>query len=110
MLLRLLLRPVRPGDATRVFYLFNGISTFCFTPTFTVNLLYMVTVVGLSPLQMVLVGTLLEISAFVFEIPTGIVADLYSRRVSVIIGFALIGIGLLSSVDHRSAYSRGGPR
>ena len=77
----------RPGDATRIFYLFNGISTFCFTLTFTVNLIYMATVVGLSPLQMVLVGTVLEISAFVFEIPTGIVADLYSRRVSVIIGF-----------------------
>ena len=95
MLLRLLLRPVRPGDATRTFYLFNGISTFCFTLTFTVNLIYMATVVGLSPLQMVLVGTVLEISAFVFEIPTGIVADLYSRRASVIIGFWLIGIGFL---------------
>ena len=53
----------------------------------------MATVVGLNPLQMVLVGTVLEISAFVLEIPTGIVADLYSRRVSVIIGFALMGSG-----------------
>jgi len=69
------------------------VATFCYTLTFTVNLIYMATVVGLSPLQMVLVGTILEISAFVFEIPTGIVADLYSRRASVIIGFALVAVG-----------------
>jgi len=35
----------------------------------------------------------LEISAFVFEIPTGVVADTISRRLSIIIGFALIGAG-----------------
>ena len=65
----------------------------------------MATVVGLSPLQMVLVGTILEISAFVFEIPTGIVADLYSRRVSVIIGFALVGIGFSVQAVPRSRRS-----
>ena len=41
-----------------------------------------------------LVGTVLEATVFIFEIPTGIVADFYSRRLSVIIGFALIGAGL----------------
>jgi DHA3 family tetracycline resistance protein-like MFS transporter len=42
---------------------------------------------------MVLVGTVLELTCFIFEVPTGIVADLWSRRVSVIIGFVLIGAG-----------------
>lgn len=37
---------------------------------FTVNLLYQAQVVGLGPLQMVLVGTALELSGFLFEIPT----------------------------------------
>ena len=60
---------------------------------FTLNLVYQAQVVGLTPLQLVLVGTTLETSAFLFEIPTGIVADLYSRRLSVIIGFFLIGVG-----------------
>jgi hypothetical protein len=50
--------------------------------TFTLSLVYYVKDVGLSPLQMVLVGTVLEASCFLFEIPTGIVADLYSRRLS----------------------------
>lgn len=62
---------------------------------FTVNMVYQATVVGLNPLQLVLVGTTLEVSAFLFEIPTGIVADLYSRKLSIAIGFALIGLGFL---------------
>jgi DHA3 family tetracycline resistance protein-like MFS transporter len=61
----------------------------------TVNLVFMVTVAGLDPLQMVLVGTALELSAFLFEIPTGVVADAVSRKLSVIIGHALTGVGFL---------------
>lgn len=52
--------------------------------------LYEATVAGLTPVQLVLVGTTLEVSAFVFEIPTGIVADVYSRRLSIIIGYFLM--------------------
>ncbi|MDA1073325.1 MAG: MFS transporter [Proteobacteria bacterium] len=67
----------------------------CWSTIVTVNLVYMVVVVGLDPLQMVLVGTVLEASVFLFEIPTGIVADLYSRRLSVVIGHVLVGAGFL---------------
>lgn len=61
----------------------------------TVNLVFMVQVAGLDPLQMVLVGTVLELSVFVFEIPTGVVADIVSRRLSVIVGHAVMGAGFL---------------
>jgi len=54
---------------------------------------YQATVVGLNPLQLVLVGTMLEVVSFIFEVPTGIVADVYSRKWSVIIGLFLIGLG-----------------
>ena len=50
---------------------------------------------GLTPFQLIMVGTTLEISAFIFEIPTGIVADVYSRRLSIIIGYFLMGAGFL---------------
>jgi DHA3 family tetracycline resistance protein-like MFS transporter len=63
----------------------------CFSLFFTVQLIYQVTVIGLDPLQMVLVGTVLEITCFLFEVPTGIVADVFSRRLSILIGVALIG-------------------
>jgi DHA3 family tetracycline resistance protein-like MFS transporter len=60
---------------------------------FTTSAIYRVQSVGLNPLQLVLVGTTLEVTAFVFEIPTGVVADITSRRLSVIIGVFLIGVG-----------------
>lgn len=62
---------------------------------FVVTSLYEATVAGLTPVQLILVGTALEISAFVFEVPTGIVADVYSRRLSIIIGYVLMGVGFL---------------
>jgi DHA3 family tetracycline resistance protein-like MFS transporter len=51
--------------------------------------------VGLNPLQLVLTGTALEIAILLFEVPTGIVADLYSRRLSIIIGLVTMGIGFM---------------
>lgn len=63
----------------------------CHSLFFTVHLIYHVTVVGLDPFQLVLVGTILEITCFLFEVPTGIVADVYSRRLSILIGVALMG-------------------
>jgi uncharacterized membrane protein len=32
-----------------------------------------------------------------FEVPTGVLADTYSRRLSVIIGFFLVGAGFMLS-------------
>ena len=56
---------------------------------------YRIEEAGLNPLQLVLVGTALEASVFLFEIPTGIVADVYSRRASIIVGFLMIGAGFI---------------
>ena len=61
----------------------------------TLSSVYRVQTAGLDALQLILVGTVLELTVFLFEIPTGIVADLYSRRRSVIIGMVLIGAGLV---------------
>ena len=66
-----------------------------FAVIFTVSTLYQVETVGLNPFQLVLVGTLLEFTAFVAEVPTGIIADVYSRRLSIIIGFVLVGLGFI---------------
>ncbi|MCM3638857.1 MFS transporter [Sporosarcina luteola] len=77
-------------------YLFTCfLSQLFFTFIFTVNLLYHVQVVKLDPLQLVLVGTVLELTVFLFEIPTGVLADLKSRKLSLIIGYFLIGFGFI---------------
>jgi Major Facilitator Superfamily. len=81
--------------AYRVYLGQEAAGNFCFMMVFTAAGLFMIQVARLDALQLVLVGTTLELSAFVFEVPTGVLADTVSRRLSVIIGTALIGIGLL---------------
>lgn len=60
-----------------------------------VNIIYEVEVVKLTPLQLVLVGTMLEVVTLICQVPTGALADLYSRRLSVILGYSLLGAGYL---------------
>jgi DHA3 family tetracycline resistance protein-like MFS transporter len=80
----------------RFVYLFIEFSaSMFFSMMFVVTSLYEATVAGLTPVQLILVGTTLEISAFLFEVPTGIVADVYSRRISIVIGYLLMGVGFL---------------
>lgn len=62
---------------------------------FVVASLYQATVAHLSAWQLVLVGTTVEATILLFEIPTGVVADAYSRRLSVVIGFAIMGLAFL---------------
>ena len=49
----------------------------------------------MGPLQLVLVGTFMELTVFVFEVPTGIVADVYSRRLSTLIGVLVMGCAIV---------------
>lgn len=82
-------------NAKHVYLISSFFVGLTFSIVFAANQLYRVQTVGLNPLQLVLVGTTIEVASFLFEIPTGIVADVYSRRLSVIIGTFLIGIGFL---------------
>ncbi len=82
-------------DAYRIFLIYGFMMDFCLTVIWTLATLYLIREVGLDPLQLVLVGTALEISAFTFEIPTGVIADVYSRRLSVILGACILGIGFM---------------
>lgn len=82
-------------NAFLVYLIFQGSFSFIFSLIVTVNMVYQVTTVGLNPLQLVLVGTALELSAAIFEVPTGVIADVYGRRLSVIIGTVLFGLGFM---------------
>jgi MFS transporter, DHA3 family, tetracycline resistance protein len=59
----------------------------------TAGVYFYISVVGLDPFRLVIVGTALEVVILLGEVPTGIVADIYSRRLSVILGVALMGAG-----------------
>ncbi|WNS76290.1 MFS transporter [Bacillus sp. DTU_2020_1000418_1_SI_GHA_SEK_038] len=71
------------------------LAQFFFTFIFTMNLLYQVQIVKLTPIELVLVGTVLELTVFLFEIPTGVISDLKSRKLSIVMGYCLIGAGFL---------------
>jgi MFS transporter, DHA3 family, tetracycline resistance protein len=82
-------------SAYRVYLIYAGLTAFLFEMVFTVNEIYRIEVAGFNAFELVLVGTALELSSFLFEIPTGILADTKSRKLSVIIGLFLIGLGFL---------------
>ncbi len=82
-------------NAYPVYLILTAATSFAFAAAFTTSAVYRYEAAGLDPLQLVLLGTALEAAVFLFEIPTGVVADLVSRRLSLIIGFAVIGLGML---------------
>lgn len=84
---------IRKMDAYRVYMLYTLLTDVGFALVWTLSMVYQVEIVELDAFQLVLVGTALETTAFLFEVPTGVVADVYSRRLSLIIGVALLGVG-----------------
>ncbi len=84
---------MRNRDASFIYLLLSGASSLCYSMLLTVELVYLIQVVGFNPLQLVLVGTLRQSASFLFQIPTGVLADMYSRRWAVVLGILLIGTG-----------------
>lgn len=82
-------------DAYRIYLIYVFMVDFGLTVIWSMATLYMIREVGLDPLQLVLVGTALEAAAFALEVPTGVIADVYSRRLSVVVGVLLLGAGFL---------------
>jgi DHA3 family tetracycline resistance protein-like MFS transporter len=81
--------------ADRVWYVYEAVASFLGVLMWTVAAYFFVTELGMSPLQLVLVGTAMELAVFVFEVPTGIIADMRSRRLSVVIGQLVMGLAII---------------
>jgi MFS transporter, DHA3 family, tetracycline resistance protein len=79
---------VRNPQAYRLYLILRF---FLAVPAWVVVALYLVQTAKLDPLQLVLMGTVMEAAVFLFEIPTGVLADLVSRRLSLGIGWLLQG-------------------
>jgi DHA3 family tetracycline resistance protein-like MFS transporter len=86
---------VRRLPALPVYLGLELVASLAFMVTFTVTNVYYVTEVGMSPLQLVLCGTAMELAIFVFEVPTGVVADTISRRLSVIVSYVVLGVATI---------------
>jgi len=85
----------RKRDARNIYVFFSVGMAICFAMSFMVMMVFTVQTVGLTPLQLVLAGTALEVTIFICEIPTGIIADVYSRRLSIVIGYFIIGFAFI---------------
>jgi DHA3 family tetracycline resistance protein-like MFS transporter len=85
----------RPLDAFTVYLILTGANWLIFSLFSTVESVYLATSITDDPFRLVFIRTVLTMTTLLFEIPTGIVADVYSRRLSVILGIAMIGVGAL---------------
>ncbi len=85
---------MRRPDAYNVYLFLSFAEGILFAALFGIPYYETVTA-GFNPLQLVIIGVAKTLSMLLFEIPTGVVADVYSRRLSIIIGLALIGLSLL---------------
>lgn len=62
-----------------------------------VTSLYLVVVADLSPFELVFLGTAQNLTALLFEVPTGVLADTVSRKWSVVLAHLLMGIGMMAT-------------
>ncbi|HEY3563299.1 MAG TPA: MFS transporter [Kribbella sp.] len=62
-----------------------------------VTSVYLVVDAGLSPAQLVLIGSVQSAFALVFEVPAGVVADTISRKWSLVISQLLMGTAMLAT-------------
>jgi MFS transporter, DHA3 family, tetracycline resistance protein len=92
------------SSSDRARRLYVALRFFLALPAWIVVAVYLVRVAKLDPLELVLVGTVMEAAVFLCEVPTGIVADLVSRRLSLGIGWLIQGaawalVGATTSVE-----------
>ncbi|WP_010191796.1 MFS transporter [Bacillus sp. m3-13] len=82
-------------ETKHVYYTMNIIISLASSIMFTTYAIYYIEELGLNPLQLILIGTAIELTVIVFESITGVVADTYSRRLSIIIATYILGVAFI---------------
>ncbi len=86
---------IRSRDPAFVYLVLSVAWSLFFNILATTNLVYQIEVAHLDPLRLLLVGSILELTCLVFQVPTGLFADAYSRRWAVAAGCGLVGAGFI---------------
>lgn len=90
------LLPGRPLPPRALYYLLvRGFRGFLLGVAFTTYGLYAVREAALTPFELIIVGTALEVATLASEVPTGVIADVVSRRLSLVLHFALTGVAFI---------------
>ncbi|UAL47782.1 MFS transporter [Sutcliffiella horikoshii] len=82
-------------ETKHVYYTMHIIISLASSIMFTPYAIYYIEELGLNPLQLILIGTAIELTVIVFESITGVVADTYSRRLSIIIATFILGAAFI---------------
>jgi DHA3 family tetracycline resistance protein-like MFS transporter len=90
--MRLRSHPISPY---RLYLILECGMSFLLGITYATITVYWVTSGRLNPLQLLLLGTVLELSYFLLQLPTGVLADLVSRRLCVLVGLFIVGLALV---------------
>ncbi len=85
----------RSKDPTFVYLVLSAGWPLFFGTLAVTNLVYQVQVAHLDPLRLLLVGSVLELTCLVFQVPTGLFADAFSRRWAVATGCSVVGAGFI---------------
>jgi MFS transporter, DHA3 family, tetracycline resistance protein len=86
---------LRQRDPASVYLLMRCASQLFFTAIVALNIVYQVEVAHLDPLGLLLVGSVLELTCLILQVPTGLLADTYSRKLAVVGGTVLMGAGFV---------------
>jgi DHA3 family tetracycline resistance protein-like MFS transporter len=79
-------------NAYPLYLVIEGGLSFLGSTIWVVGAVYYVLSVHMNPLELVLVGTVLEVSYLIFQVPTGTFADTHSRRLSILAGGFIISL------------------
>ncbi len=74
------------------YYTVTSTRSFFIQMVFTLNAIYYVIQADLNALELVLIGTIMEVSVLLFEMPTGLFADHFGRKKSLALGTLIIGL------------------
>ncbi|HEY2508561.1 MAG TPA: hypothetical protein VGI58_18735 [Streptosporangiaceae bacterium] len=85
-------RPIRPY---RAYLLLEAGTSFMLGIAYATITVYWVSSGHLNALELLLLGTVLELSYFLLQLPTGVLADLVSRRLCTLVGLFVIGLALV---------------
>ena len=81
--------------ARRAYYVFRTVAPFAFALWLAMANLYFATAITADPFRLAMLLVVLEVSSFAFETPTGLIADSFSRKWSMVIGYLIWGGGFL---------------
>jgi DHA3 family tetracycline resistance protein-like MFS transporter len=86
---------LRRPSTPRVYLFFRAASALGFGLMTTTNIVYQFEVAHIDPFGLLLVGAVLELTCLLVQVPTGLLADSYSRKRAVVAGTLLVGVGFL---------------